>query len=422
MTYPKTLQGICLVLCAGVLSILWSCGQPLSSTSKAKVTQSDPITPIFGYHPDSFHIDQKTISANEFFAEILLDAKLTYSEIHELVERTDSVFDPRRIRAGKDYCLLYTDSCSRPDLLIYELSPYSYLEYDLQCLEVNRNDRIIQTKLKQVGGRIESSLWLSLKDLGAPTPLIAKMEDALAWSVDFYYIQPQDSFYLLYEEQWSEGQKLGVGRLLGAYFESGGQSHRSIWYESENYRGYFDPEGRPMKKAFLKSPVSYSRISSRYNPRRFHPIQKRVKPHLGTDYAAPRGTPIRAVADGTVTKASYTRGNGVYVKIRHDKTYETQYLHMTRYAKGISPGTRVSQGQTIGYVGSTGLATGPHVCFRFWKNGSQVDHLRENLPPPEPMSEEELPEYYSERDRILQLMTPDQKEGFISSNLSVIMP
>jgi murein DD-endopeptidase MepM/ murein hydrolase activator NlpD len=186
--------------------------------------------------------------------------------------------------------------------------------------------------------------------------------------------------------------------------------------------GYFDPEGRPMKKAFLKSPVAYSRISSRYNPRRFHPIQKRVKPHLGTDYAAPRGTPIRAVADGTVTKASYTRGNGVYVKIRHDRTYETQYLHMTRYAKGIAPGVRVSQGQTIGYVGSTGLATGPHVCFRFWKNGRQVNHLRENLPPPEPMAKEELPDYFAARDRILQLMNPKPKEKFSSSVLSVIMP
>jgi len=422
MTYPKPLLGISFILFAVFLSIIWSCGHPPASDAPSEIDAPSAVTPIYGYHPDSFHIAQRTIENNEFLADILLDENLSYSEIHELVERTDSVFDPRRIRAGKDYCLLYSDSCSRPDLLIYELSPYSYLEYDLHCLEVNRNDRPIETKLNQVGGRIDGSLWLSLQHLGAPTPLIAKMEDALAWSVDFYYIQPQDSFYLLYEEQWSEGQKLGIGRLLGAYFESGGQAHRSIWYESESYMGYFDPEGRPMKKAFLKSPVAYSRISSRYNPRRFHPIQKRVKPHLGTDYAAPRGTPIRAVADGTVTKASYTRGNGVYVKIRHDRTYETQYLHMTRYAKGIAPGVRVSQVQTIGYVGSTGLATGPHVCFRFWKNGRQVNHLRENLPPPEPMAKEELPDYFAARDRILQLMNPKPKEKFSSSVLSVIMP
>jgi len=367
----------------------------------------ETVDPVYGYHPDSFHADHRTVQPNQFLADILLQENLSYSEIHNLVQRTDSIFDPRDIRSGKPYCFLYTDSCERPELMIYELSPYSYLEYDLHCLDISRIDKPITTKIRKTGGRIDGSLWLSLDELGAPTSLISKMEDALAWSVDFYYIQPQDSFFLLYEEQWSENEFLGTGKLLGAYFQSGNQEYYSIWYESKKYHGFFDKQGRPMKKAFLKSPVSYSRISSRYNPRRFHPIQKRVKPHLGTDYAAPRGTPIRAVADGIVTKASYTRGNGNYVKIRHDKTYQTQYLHMTRYARGIAPGVKVRQGQTIGYVGSTGLATGPHVCFRFWKNGRQVDHLRENLPPPEPMASEELPLYYEKRDEILQLMNPE---------------
>ena len=156
-----------------------------------------------------------------------------------------------------------------------------------------------------------------------------------------------------------------------------------------------------MKRAFLKAPVRYRRISSRYNPRRFHPVLKRYKGHYGTDYAADPGTKIMAVADGVVTKASYTKNNGNYVKIRHDKTYETQYLHMQGFARGIKSGTRVSQGDVIGYVGSTGLATGPHVCFRFWKNGKQVDHLRENLPPPEPMPDEELPAFYKVRDDVM---------------------
>lgn len=395
-----------------LLVLLWlggmnSCKDVTKEMPAQTQIETAPVEPIYGYHPDSFYTFRETVEPNQFLADILLREELSYPEIHKLVQRTDSVFDPRDIRSGKDYCFLYSDSCARPDMMVYELSPYSYLEYDLHCLQVERIDRPITTKIKKTGGRIDGSLWLSLERMGAPTSLISKMEDALAWSVDFYYVQPQDSFFLLYEEQWSENDFLGIGKLLGAYFESGGQEYYSIWYDSENYRGFFDQKGRPMKKAFLKSPVAYSRISSRYNPRRFHPIQKRVKPHLGTDYAAPRGTPIRAVADGTVTKASYTRGNGVYVKIRHDRTYETQYLHMTKYARGISPGVKVIQGQTIGYVGSTGLATGPHVCFRFWKNGRQVDHLRENLPPPEPMAEEELPQYYQHRDRVLEEMTPE---------------
>jgi len=384
-----------------------ACEQKSQSNTHTLIrADKEMIQPVYGYHPDSFYTVREKVEPNQFLADILLEQKLSYAEIHNLVQQTDSVFDPRNIRSGRSYCFLYSDSCARPDLMIYELSPYAYLEYDLHCLEAERIDRPIETRIKKTGGRIDGSLWLSLDEKGAPTSLISKMEDALAWSVDFYYIQPQDSFFLLYEEQWSEDAFLGTGKLLGAYFASGGQEYYSIWYESDNYHGFFDPEARPMKKAFLKSPVAYSRISSRYNPRRFHPIQKRVKPHLGTDYAAPRGTPIRAVADGVVTKASYTRGNGVYVKLRHDKTYETQYLHMTKYAKGVSPGIKVRQGQTIGYVGSTGLATGPHVCFRFWKNGRQVDHLRENLPPPEPMAQEELPRYYQRRDSILKLMTP----------------
>lgn len=407
-----------LILCVCIVSIL-SCGHDdRTQTESDSVGEIEKVEPLYGYHPDSFYAVENTVEPNQFLADILLQENLSYSEIHNLVLQTDSVFDPRNIRSGRPYCFLYTDSCERPDLMIYEVSPYAYLEYDLHCLNVERVERPIERKIRRTGGRIDGSLWLSLDKMGAPTSLISKMEDALAWSVDFYYVQPQDSFFLLYEEEWSGDNFLGTGKLLGAYFESGGQNHNSIWYESDNYHGFFDTEGRPMKKAFLKSPVSYSRISSRYNPRRFHPIQKRVKPHLGTDYAAPRGTPIRAVADGVVTKASYTRGNGVYVKIRHDKTYQTQYLHMTKYAKGITPGVKVRQGETIGFVGSTGLATGPHVCFRFWKNGRQVDHLRENLPPPEPMAKEELPNYYEERDKILQMM---RTEPDLDSNVSPIL-
>jgi murein DD-endopeptidase MepM/ murein hydrolase activator NlpD len=159
-----------------------------------------------------------------------------------------------------------------------------------------------------------------------------------------------------------------------------------------------------MKRAFLKAPVKFSRISSRYSNRRFHPVLKRYKGHYGTDYAAPHGTPIVAVANGVVTATSYTKNNGNYVKLRHDDVYETQYLHMQRFARGIRPGVHVSQGDVIGYVGATGLATGPHVCFRFWKNGRQVDHLRENLPPPEPMPDEDIPAFEKVKADILPFL------------------
>jgi murein DD-endopeptidase MepM/ murein hydrolase activator NlpD len=240
-----------------------------------------------------------------------------------------------------------------------------------------------------------------MENLGHPKGLILRMEDALAWSVSFYHVQSGDAYKVIYEHEYIDGVPVGVGKLLGASFETGGKEIFSIYFDGDNYSGYYDEEGRPMKRAFLKAPVRYSRISSRYSLRRFHPVQKRYKGHFGTDYAADYGTPIMAVADGKITKASYTKGNGNYVKVRHDRTYETQYLHMSKFAKGIKPGGSVKQGDVIGYVGATGLATGPHVCFRFWKNGKQVDHLKENLPPPEPMPDESMPDFEKVRDAIV---------------------
>ena len=225
-----------------------------ANKSRSETEKKEVVQPVYGYHPDSFYTVRETVEPNQFLADILLKEDLSYGEIHNLVQHTDSVFDPRNIRSGRSYCFLYSDSCARPDMMIYELSPYAYLEYDLHCLDVERIDRPIETKIKKTGGRIDGSLWLSLDEIGAPTSLISKMEDALAWSVDFYYIQPQDSFFLLYEEQWSEDAFLGTGKLLGAYFASGGQEYYSIWYESDNYHGFFDPEARPMKKHFSNRP------------------------------------------------------------------------------------------------------------------------------------------------------------------------
>lgn len=261
-------------------------------------------------------------------------------------------------------------------------------------------NKAVETKIESAEGIIEGSLWGSMEDQNLPTDLIASMENALGWSVDFYHIQKGDAYKLVFEREYVEGVPVGVGKLLGAEYTSGNNTYYSIRFNSGAYDGYYDLEGRPMKKAFLKAPVEYARISSGFSNNRFHPILKRNKGHYGTDYAAPTGTPIRAVADGVVTKACYAGGNGNFVKLRHDKVYETQYLHMSRFAKGIRPGVHVSQGQTIGYVGSTGLATGPHVCFRFWKNGKQVNHLKEKMPTPKPMEPIMLQEYFKVRDAI----------------------
>lgn len=213
-----------------------------------------------------------------------------------------------------------------------------------------------------------------------------------------------DKYKLVYEREYIDGSPVGIGRLVGAYYKNADHDYYAVFYENEKYAGFYDLEGRPTKSGFLRAPVKFSRISSSFNLNRYHPILKRRRPHFGTDYAAAYGTPIMAVANGVITKASFTRGNGNYVKIKHDKTYQSQYLHMSRFAKNIKPGTNVIQGQTIGYVGSTGLATGPHVCYRFWKNGKQINHLKENFPPAEPMPQAELDMFFEARNSIVKLL------------------
>jgi murein DD-endopeptidase MepM/ murein hydrolase activator NlpD len=370
---------------------------------------------IFGFNRDSFHIFSDTISPNEFLSEILLRHKVPYTVIADLETTSRDVFSVRRLRANRPYTILSRDSSQAADYFIYEPSLLSYVVYSLKdSIYAEEFKNPVDTVIKTGAGTIDHSLWVTMRRNDMNPALIAKMEDALAWTVDFHHVQPGDKFKLFYEDLIINGESVGIGRLLGANFINRSGDNYAIYYESENYSGYFDLEGRPMKRAFLRAPVRYTRISSGFNPRRLHPVLRKVRPHLGTDYAAPHGTEIFSVADGTVTRAAFNSGNGNYVRIKHDNVYETQYLHMSRFADGIRPGVRVRQGQVIGYVGATGLATGPHVCFRFWKNGVQVDHRRLNLPPPEPMSVEELPIFHLHRNRILPIIDaipiPEEKD------------
>lgn len=347
----------------------------------------------YGFVLDQYRVIEGEVKANQFLSDLLLPHGVNYQTIDKLVKQAVDTFDVRRIRVGQPYTILAPkDTAMAAEYFIYEPSAFRYVVYDLRNeTEVSVKYHEVDTIQRVASGVIYSSLWNTMIDNGLDYELAARMEDALGYSVDFHYIQKEDNFKLFYEELQIDGEPVGIGKLGGAYFEHMGKPYYAIYFENDKYRGYFDEQGRPMKKAFLKSPVRYSRISSPFNMRRFHPVLKRVKPHLGTDYAAPHGTPIYAVANGVVTRSGYTGGNGNFVKIKHDEVYATQYLHMSKIAPTAKVGMRVKQGDVIGYVGSTGLATGPHVCFRFWKNGQQVDHRRENLPPPEPMSKEYLP-------------------------------
>ncbi len=369
----------------------------------------------FGVALDTFAHRTDTIREGQTLSDILLAQGLGNQETFDAANAFNELLDVRSLRAGRIYHILDDPDTAGPDYLTYQPSIFEYVRLDLRNNEQSvRNSLPVKTEIALAAGKIESNLWNAMTGAGMSYALTDRMEDALQWSVDFYHVQPNDAFQLVYEKQLVEGEEAEPGAVKAARYSSGGEDIYAFWYCSPDstYQGYFGLNGEPMKSTFLKAPVRFSRISSAFNLRRFHPIQKRVKPHLGTDYAAPYGTPILSVADGVIVERGRRGGNGNFVKVRHNQQYTTQYLHMQRFADGHKVGSRVRQGETIGYVGSTGLATGPHVCFRFWKDGRQIDHTKLRFPPAKNMPEHLLPEFMALRDAYLaqlnQVGTPTQ--------------
>lgn len=358
----------------------------------------------WGFALDEFQVTETELRSGDVLGELLIKQGLTYPQVNQIVEHCKGKFNINSMRVGRKLNFLSQGQMAK--YLVYEPSPYEYAVFELQApFSVNIVKRDVKTEIIAASGVLETSFWQALTDNGLSDELADGMIDVLASSVDFYHQKQGDRFKVVFEQHYVEGQPAGTGKILAAVYEREGKESHAFNFEKPGEKtNYYDFDGRPARKAFLKSPVKFSRISSRYNLKRLHPILGYAKAHFGTDYAAPHGTPIQAVAEGTVLEATRKGGNGNYVRLRHDGTYQTQYLHMSGFAKGIRPGTRVAQGQTIGYVGSTGLATGPHVCFRFWKNGKQVDHLRLNLPQPEPIKGPLLEEYKTARDSLLKLL------------------
>lgn len=367
---------------------------PVPATPAAETVALD----AYGFQAGAFDIETREIQRNQTFSAILAEFGVSAETVHRLAEASSSVFDLRHLRAGKQLRIYHTGGAAQ--VAVYQADPVRYVVFDLrEGAQVYEGRRPVEIVQREAGGVITSSPYETLTSLGADPSLAIHLSEVFAWQIDFYRLRRGDAFHLIYEEREVAGEPAGIERIVAARFEHAGETYHAIRFgEGERY---FDAEGRSLRRAFLKAPLKYSRISSRYTKRRFHPVQKRYKPHLGTDYAAPTGTPIRATGDGVVVAAAYTRGNGRYVKIRHNNTYTTGYLHMSRIAKGIRPGTRVQQGDVIGYVGSTGLATGPHLCYRFWKDGVQIDPLKLDMPSADPIDPTEEPAFVAVRDHFL---------------------
>lgn len=346
---------------------------------------------LYGIEIDNYETVSAKIESGETFGAILGRNNVSNETVFALANM-DSLFDVRYIQLGKNYKLFYQkDSARTLEYLVYEESLTDYVVFHLtDSLWIETGQRSITIKERKVAGTIRGSLYVSLQNQEVSPVLAVKLSEIYAWTVDFFRIQEGDTYRVIFEEEYIDDTVyVGTGRIIAASLNHGGAELYSFAYQdsTDGHWEYYDEEGQSLRKTFLRAPLEFGRISSRFTMRRFHPVQKRWKPHLGTDYAAPHGTPILATADGTVTKASYTSGNGNYVKIQHNSVYTTQYLHMSRFAQGIKAGTRVRQGDVIGYVGSTGLATGPHVCYRFWKNGQQVDPYQQDLPDAEGIDE-----------------------------------
>ena len=378
---------IALLICI----LLISCGQEKPETNKPKIVK-EKIVKQFGYTLNDYTVKRDTVKKGDSFGSILENNNLFYPQIYNIVQKAKKVFDVRRINLGKPYTILFSkDSVKTPKVLIYQPNLIDYVVVSLtDSLFAEKKSKAVKLKEFEAEGVITSSLSETMEEKKLSPLLSNELSEIYAWTIDFFRLEKGDNFKIIYSAKFVDDSiAVGLNRIHSAYFEHRGKPFYAIEFETDPKRGlfeYFDENGKNLRRAFLRAPVQFSRISSRYNLKRKIAYYGRVRPHLGTDFAAPRGTPIRATASGTVTKASYTRSNGNYIKIKHNGTYSTQYLHMDK--RGVKVGQFVKQGDYIGTVGMTGNTSGPHVCYRFWKNGKQVDPLKQKLPEAKPISKE----------------------------------
>lgn len=369
-----------------------------SEKTKKAVVKKEPIIKEFGFTFNDFKVVRDTIRSGDTFGKLLEKYPLKDSlRVHDITEKVKDSFNVRRIKAGKPY-IMFLDK-KKPNTLqalVYIEDRISYTVVDFRdSIAVFNKKKPTTLKRRVVAAEIEGSLSETLTNAGVSAGLANKLATIYAYTVDFFKIQKGDKFAVIINERYIEDSiYVGVESIEASYFEHKGKKIFAFPYkikQDQKYPDYYDENGKGLKSMFLKAPLDYFRISSRFSGRRFHPVQMRFKAHNGTDYAAPHGTPIKTTASGVVERTGYTAGNGNFVKVRHSSTYATQYLHMSKIL--VRNGQRVSQGQVIGKVGSTGLATGPHVCYRFWKNGVQVDPLRQKLPNAEPLNESNKKKY-----------------------------
>lgn len=394
------MQRITNILIAAILFLIISCNKRETIQEQDSLVL-DTIEETsqgedFGFQLKNFKVERDTIKRGDNISLLLARHNYDATDIHDIVGKVKDSFDLRRIKAGNTLTLLKSkESPHTLQLMIYQPDKYSFSVIDFRdSIHAYNVKYPISYRTKIVSGEIIGSLSESIEKEGIDSGIANVLAKNFAWSIDFFKFKRGDRFALYVTEKYvKDSIYIGVEKLHGAYFNYNGKDIYGFPFQSKNRakEEFFDEHGKQMRTMFLKSPLKYFKITSKFSKNRLHPVQKRYKAHNGTDYAAPHGTPIMTTAAGVVVETGYTSGNGNYVKVKHDGMYATQYLHMSKIL--VRRGQRVEQGHVIGKVGSTGLATGPHVCYRFWKNGVQVDPFKQNLPTSMPLDASELPTF-----------------------------
>lgn len=380
-------------------------------TIEIDTTEKEQIHLKYGFPIEEFKVETNKVKRNHSLSTILRQYEVSFGTIDKIARKAKKVFNVRRIKSGHEYSVLFTkDSLETPEYFIYENTPVEYIVFDLRdTLNVFKGEKEIVKHRRHIKGSIESSLWNAMVVAEADPLLSVELSDIYAWTIDFFGIGKGDQFNIIYEESYVDDKPIHQLKVIAANFVHHKSNNYAFAFKENDKDGFFDEDGKSLQKAFLKAPLRYSRISSKFSNRRYHPVLKRYRAHHGIDYAAPTGTPVHTIGDGVIIKRGYQKnGGGNYLKIKHNSVYTTTYMHLSRFAKGMKSGVRVKQGQTIAYVGSTGLSTGPHLDFRVHKNGSAINPLNMKSPPVSPVKKENEVRYKLEMDSLMNELTIEE--------------
>ncbi|MBN1821057.1 MAG: peptidoglycan DD-metalloendopeptidase family protein [Prolixibacteraceae bacterium] len=411
----KYLAEIILLICSLIVFIVvFNLSEKSDLIIEEEVVIPEPEL-MFGLPVDSFSISEGKIKRNQNLSDILTGFGIDLGTIDKLARSSRDTFDVRKIVTGRNYYVFQSlDSLKKPEYFIYESSGTDYIVFELNdSLHVFRGKKNIVSDIRTASSVIESSLWNAMVEQNVNPVLANELSDIYQWTIDFFAIQKGDKFRVIFDEDYVDSIPIGIGKIHAAQFRYMGKDFYAFRYRQDTVYDYIDEEGKNLRKAFLKAPLSFSRISGRFTYNRMHPILRYRRPHLGVDYVAPKGTPVKSIGEGVVISKAYQKGGGGnYLRIRHNSVYTTTYMHLSGYAKGIAPGVHVEQGQVIGYVGATGLASGPHLDFRITKNGKPTDPLKVEAPPGDSIRDENLNTYFIFKDSMMNELNKINWEQF----------